>query len=164
MKALILLRHAKSSWAEPGLSDYDRPLNDRGKRDAPRVGEVLLERGLSPGLVLSSSAKRARKTAQKVLDASGLKVELRLLDELYLAAPEAYICELQNLPEDIQQVLVVGHNPGLEELLRSLVGRHEHLPTAALVLIELPIAEWSDLRLKTEGKLAWIWTPSHDED
>ena len=160
MKSLILLRHAKSSWAEPGISDHDRPLNDRGKRDAPRVGEVLIERGLSPGLVLSSSAKRARKTAQKLLDASGLDVELRLLDEFYLAAPQVYIRELQALPDDLQQVLVVGHNPGLEELVRALVGRHEHLPTAALVLIELPIQSWSELRLGTVGALDWVWTPS----
>jgi phosphohistidine phosphatase len=164
MKSLILLRHAKSSWADPGISDYDRPLNDRGKRDAPRVGEVFVERGISPGLVLSSSAKRARKTARKLLDASGLDVELRLLDEFYLAAPETYIRELQKLPDDIQQVVVVGHNPGLEELVRSLVGRHEHLPTAALVLMELPIDSWTELRINTAGSLAWIWTPSQDED
>jgi phosphohistidine phosphatase len=163
MKSLLLLRHAKSSWAEPGISDFDRPLNERGKRTAPRVGEILVERGLRPDLVLSSPAKRARKTARKVLEASGLDVPLQLVDALYLAPPPTYSAELQSLSDLVHQVLVVGHNPGLEELLGALTGRPQHMPTAALANVELPIESWSEFRLDGSARLVWFWAPADDE-
>ena len=163
MKSLILVRHAKSSWAEAGQADYDRPLNDRGKRDAPRLGEVLFRRGLRPDLMLSSSAKRAQKTAKKMLAASGLEMELRLIDALYLAPPKAYTHELEQLPDHVNQVLVVGHNPGLEELLESLTGRQQHMPTAALALIELPIDSWPEFHVDLPGRLEWFWSPSNED-
>src|SRR5687768_13703862 len=137
MKTLLLLRHAKSSWDEPGVSDFDRPLNDRGKRDAPKVGEVLRERGLKPDLVLSSTAKRARKTARKAIDASGFDCELQLVESFYLASPSAYITELQKVSDEKECVAVVGHNPGLAELLEALTKRREEVPTAALAQLEL---------------------------
>lgn len=163
MKTLFLLRHAKSSWKDDAQSDYDRPLNERGKRDAPSVGRFLRERSLQPDLVLSSSAKRARKTARSVIDASGYDLELKLTDELYLAAPEAYIHELSKLPDEVQSVLLVGHNPGLEELLAQVTGRHRPLPTAALAHIELPIEHWSEFNRHCPARLVSFWRPS-DED
>ena len=163
MKSLLLLRHAKSSWADPGMPDFDRPLSDRGKRDAPHVGQILLQRGLQPDLILSSSAKRARKTAQKVLDASGLDVELRLVEEFYLARPDAYVAMLRTLSDDTQRVLVVGHNPGLEDLLELLTGRHLHMPTAALAHLRLPIDSWSDLQLDIPSQFVSFWSPKGGE-
>jgi phosphohistidine phosphatase len=163
MKSLLLLRHAKSSWAEPGMPDFDRPLNDRGKRDAPSVGQILLQRGLQPDLVLSSTAKRARKTAQKALNANGLDVEIQLVDEFYLAPPDAYIAKLQTLSDNVQRVLVVGHNPGLEDLLESLTGRQIHMPTAALAQLKLPVDSWSKLQLDVPCQLVWFWTPKDGE-
>jgi phosphohistidine phosphatase len=159
MKTLLLLRHAKSSWADESLTDHQRPLNDRGKRDAPRVGELLIEHQLRPQVVLSSSAKRARKTAEKVIRATGLDVELRLADELYLAEPRAYVAQLQILPDDLRCVLIVGHNPGLEELCLELTGRHEQFPTAALAQIELTIDRWADTSLDQSGHLVGLWKP-----
>lgn len=163
MKYLLLLRHAKSSWNDQSLPDYQRPLNERGKKDAPRVGELLRKKQLHPGLVLSSSAKRASKTAKKVIEASGLEVELRLLDELYLAAPDAYVGQLEKLPDELSCVLVVGHNPGIEELLLGLTGQHQHFPTAALAHVELPADRWSDIALDRTSRLLWLWTPSEDD-
>lgn len=159
MKTLLLLRHAKSSWKDDSQDDFDRPLNERGKYDAPRVGEVLAEHALRPDLVLCSSAKRARKTADKVLEASGYASELRLLDDLYLASPSAYLAHLKKLPNQISCVLLVGHNPGLEELLSEMTGQHRHLPTAALVQIELDIDAWQELAPNRSGRIARFWQP-----
>jgi phosphohistidine phosphatase len=122
-----------------------------------------VERGASPDLVLSSPAKRARKTAKKALHASGLDAELRLVEDFYLAAPQTYASVLQSLPDSFQQVLVVGHNPGLEEWFELLTGKPQHLPTAALALVELPVETWSEFHLGIDGRLVWFWTPASDE-
>jgi phosphohistidine phosphatase len=167
MKTLLLLRHAKSSWNEAGLDDHDRPLNERGKRDAPRMGGLLREQNLVPDAILTSTAKRAFKTARKVAQKSGFAGQLQDRAELYLASPAVYLDLLSRLPEHVQRPLVVGHNPALEELVESLTGRQEELPTAALVQIEMPIERWSELvndnTNKTQGELVRIWRPSEPE-
>lgn len=159
MKTLLILRHAKSDWDDPALADHDRPLNARGKRDAPRMGEVLRREGLAPEAILCSSAKRARKTAELVSEAAGLEGEPQLLDELYAAAPSAYLKACAGLGEDIDTAMVVGHNPGLEELLEMLTGELLPLPTAALAQVELPIANWAELRKRVRGRLVNLWRP-----
>jgi phosphohistidine phosphatase len=163
MKTLLLLRHAKSSWNDESLDDYERPLSERGKRDAPRVGQLLNERQLWPDVVISSSARRARKTAQKAIRASGRDIEMRLADELYLANPAAYIQQLKQLQDQPACVMLVGHNPGMEELLLGLTGHHEHFPTAALANIQLPIDRWSDVALSQDARLEWLWKPRDEE-
>jgi phosphohistidine phosphatase len=159
MKTLILMRHAKSSWAEAGISDHDRPLNDRGKMDAPRAGEFLIERQAKPDLVLSSTAKRARKTARRVCESAGLDCEPQLADELYLAVPDEIVARLQELPDSVECVLLVGHNPGLSDLLAEWTGTQQDLPTAGTALLSLPVASWSELRIDTAAHLNWLWTP-----
>jgi phosphohistidine phosphatase len=163
MKTLLLLRHAKSSWRDDSLSDFDRPLNERGKRDAPAVGHVLRERHLRPEVVLCSSAKRARKTAIGAIEASGFEVDLQLFEELYLAPPDVYLGEIAKLPDEVTCVMCVGHNPGLEELFAQLTARHEPLPTAALVHIELPIDHWREMKSRPTGKLISLWRPTEEE-
>ena len=163
MKTLLILRHAKSSWSDDSVSDHDRPLNDRGKRDAPRVGELLRELNLVPERILSSTAKRARKTAAKVAKASGFAGEAAELPELYLASPSTYRAALRNLPDAVASALFVGHNPGLEGLLMELTGRHEHLPTAALAHVELDVSRWSEVDDGTTGRLMGIWRPRDSE-
>lgn len=163
MKTLLLLRHAKSSWKDESRSDFDRPLNDRGKHDAPRVGEALRQRALRPSLVLASPARRARKTAEKAIAASGYDVELRLLDELYLAGPGICVQLLGKLSDELSCVMVVGHNPGLEALCADLTGRHEAMPTASVVQIELPIEHWSEIATDRSAKLIWSWQPKDEE-
>jgi phosphohistidine phosphatase len=159
MKTLLLLRHAKSSWAEPGATDHDRPLNDRGKHDAPRMGRFLLEQQLLPDLIVSSTAKRARKTAERVVAACGYQGDLQITESLYLAQPVAYLRLLQTFADDRQRVLMVGHNPGLEDLVELLTGEIVALPTAALVKIAIDIDRWSDLSTDTPGRLEHIWRP-----
>src|SRR5688500_15561286 len=110
MKTLLLLRHAKSSWKDDSLDDHDRPLNERGKQEAPRMGQLLLDEQLLPDIILSSDAKRARRTVEKVCDAAGYRGETVLTSELYLANAAGYLKVLSRLPEHVSRVLVVGHN------------------------------------------------------
>ena len=159
MKTLLILRHAKSSWNDPGVSDHDRPLNSRGKEEAPQVGLELRRRSTVPDLVLSSTAKRARKTAKKVLAAGEFACELTLLPELYLASPGTWLTVLQSQANHVRTLLVVGHNPGLEELVTALTGQHVAMCTAALAEIQLPIEQWTELAAPAEYSLASVWRP-----
>ncbi len=164
MKTLLILRHAKSSWRDEGMDDHDRPLNKRGKRDAPRMGQLLQSADLPPELIISSTAKRARKTASKVAKKCRYEGVIELTGELYLAPPENYLQVLRNVPDQYQRVMVVGHNPGLEELLGLLTGQHTPLPTAALANIELPINCWRDLDESSPGTLLALWRPKELEE
>jgi len=158
MKLLSILRHAKSSWKESGLDDHDRPLNKRGHRDAPRMGRLLREKGLLPGVILSSTARRARETALHVSREAGFPGEVRFSRRLYLAGPDAYLEVLGQLPGDVGHALVIGHNPGLEQLLAALVGEAHELPTAALAVVELPPESWAGLQAGG-GRLRQLWRP-----
>ena len=159
MKTLLILRHAKSSWNYPELSDYARPLNGRGKRDAPRMGKHLRQEGLIPDRILTSSAKRARKTASKVAKSCGYTGKVKKLDVLYDTVPGVCFETLQALPDKYQRVMVVGHNPTMEQLVNHLTGEIKRMPTAALAHIELPIQHWNTLDLYTKGTLVNLWTP-----
>jgi phosphohistidine phosphatase len=162
MKTLLLLRHAKSSHDQPGIGDHDRGLTERGKQNADRAGELLRERGLLPGIVLSSTARRARKTAKRVLRASGASAKRELLDDLYLAPPQSYATHIRELPDKFHTVLVVGHNPGMEELLQKLIGAVQSVPTTGLAQLEVPIESWADFSLGTRCQLSWFWSPSQE--
>jgi phosphohistidine phosphatase len=164
MKTLLILRHAKSSWKEEGMADHDRPLNKRGKRDAPRMGKLLRESDLAPDLIISSTAKRARKTASKVAKKCEYEGVIELTGELYLAPPQNYLQVLRNVPDQYDRVMVVGHNPGLEDLLSVLTGANTPLPTAALAQVELPIAQWQELDGTVEGDLRDLWLPKELDD
>ena len=159
MKTLLIMRHAKSSWNYPERSDYDRPLNARGKRDAPRMGKHLRQEGLIPDRILTSSAKRARKTASKVAKACGYTGRVKKLDALYDTVPGVYFEVLQALPDTYQRVMVCGHNPTMEQLVNHLTEDIKRMPTAALAHIELPIQHWNALDLYIKGTLVNLWTP-----
>lgn len=162
MKTLLLLRHAKSSWKKPELSDHERPLNKRGKKEAPRVGEYLRASQLVPDLILSSTARRAQETAQAVAATSGFDGQVELFQDLYMSDTAAYIDILHCMPEQADRVLVVGHNPDVEDLLALLTDVQEHMTTAALAVIALPISSWQELNEATDGRLLNLWTPRGD--
>jgi len=159
MKTLLMLRHAKSSWKNSELADHDRPLNKRGKRDAPRMGELIVREALIPDLIISSSARRAKKTTQLLVEETGYAGEIIFERDLYAAWPEAYIETLSLIPDEFEAVMVVGHNPGLEDLLEILTGEVERMPTAALADVSLPIKHWRELSFETKGELVNIWRP-----
>jgi phosphohistidine phosphatase len=159
MKTLLLLRHAKSSWKQPELNDHDRPLNKRGKREAPKVGQYIKNNDLLPDLILCSTARRARDTAQTVADESGYDGDIEQLADLYLSDTTCCLDVLRRLPDEVNRVLIVGHNPDLEALLTLLTDVSEHMSTAALAQIDLPITCWAELNEATDGRLQRLWTP-----
>ena len=129
MKLVLLLRHAKSSWKHPDLGDHDRPLNKRGKGDAPLMGRLLKREDLVPDIIISSTSLRARATAEAVAKASSFDGEIVLNKSLYAAGPEAYLHVIHALSNEYVRVLIVGHNPGLEELVELLTGEIHLLST-----------------------------------
>jgi len=159
MKTLLVLRHAKSSWDNPDIADIDRPLNKRGKRDAPKIGALLRKEELLPDLIIGSTAKRVRETVEYVIQESGFGEDVLWNETLYAAGPEAYIEALQDLPDMYNSVMVVGHNPGLEELVAMLTDSWESLPTAALAQLTLKVESWSELGYDPVGKLVNVWRP-----
>jgi phosphohistidine phosphatase len=160
MRTLLVLRHAKSSWAESGQSDHLRPLNGRGERDAPRVGDVLRERRWVPEVIVSSDAVRAKMTAEAAARTAGYAGTIRFDHGLYLAGPGDIIELLHGVEDTARSVMIVGHNPGLEELVSQLTGEPASLATATLVRIVLPIDRWRDLDQHTAGSLADSWQPN----
>jgi phosphohistidine phosphatase len=161
MKTLLLLRHAKAKTSDG--DDFDRSLKKQGKRDARRMGRLLRDQNLLPNLIVSSSAERCRKTVEQVLQDSGYRGETRLSGELYEASADALREYLGRLPNEVNSVLLVGHNPALEELLEPLVGAYTPLSTAALANVELTLDSWRDLSRDTRGSLLNVWQPKELE-
>jgi phosphohistidine phosphatase len=159
MKALLVLRHAKSSWKDETLTDHERPLNKRGRRDAPRMGRLMRDAHLVPERILSSTALRARLTAEAAAEACGCAEQLRYVEALYHGTPDDYLEVLRGQPDELDRILVVGHNPVLEEFLERLVGEWNRLPTAALAHVSLPVERWEELNAGTRGRLEALWSP-----
>ena len=122
MKTLLILRHAKSSWDDPGLRDHDRPLNRRGKRDAPRMGRLIADRDLIPDRIVSSTAVRARTTAALAAAEFDHDVEIETTRDLYGAHPDGYIEVAEERGGAAERLMVVGHNPGITALVSRLTG------------------------------------------
>lgn len=155
MKKLLLLRHAKSSWADATLTDFERPLNERGRLAAPLVGKFMRERQLNPDLVISSPAKRTRETIALVMEAAHIETELRYDERIYEASVGNLLEVVSQIEDDKREVLLVGHNPGFENLLESLTGESERMPTAALARIILNAEKWDETAAKG-GRLEWL--------
>lgn len=146
MKTLLVLRHGKSSWTDPGLDDHDRPLKKRGRRGAGSIGEQLRDAGLEPDLVLSSTARRASSTARRCLAAGGFTARLELTRELYGSGASRHLAVIGGqAAEDDETVMVVGHNPDLEDLVAVLTGEPVTLKTAYLAVVSIDIGSWADL-------------------
>jgi phosphohistidine phosphatase len=163
MKALHLLRHAKSSWADDEQPDRERPLAPRGRRAARRLAAHFDERGVHPDVVLCSSAVRARQTLELVAPGLGEGVEVLVEEELYGASARQLLARLRCLPEEVDSAMVVGHNPGLQELTLLLARDSElreraaaHFPTAALASLNLRRGGWTDLGRSTADLVAYL--------
>lgn len=158
MKRLLLLRHAKSSWADDRLEDFDRPLAPRGERAADAMGRFLVREGLLPDLVLCSTARRTVETWKRIARVLDRKIKVRRDPALYLAEPEALLDRLRAAPDEADSVMLIGHNPGMESLARSLSDTGDRaarrrmaakFPTGALAVIDFHVDRWSEL---AEGK------------
>lgn len=143
MKTLFLMRHAKSSWDDPELADHDRPLNERGTRAAAFMGQFAAENGLLPQKLLVSTAERANNTALLLLDAAGSTIEPEVKAEVYEASPQRLAEVVHDIDNTLHTAMIVGHNPGMEGLIRYLTGSIEPMPTAALAVLELNIDAWA---------------------
>ena len=147
MKLLTLIRHAKSSWKNAGMDDFDRPLNDRGERDAPRMGKRLSRAAGAPDLILSSSAQRAARTARVIAEQLGSDPAEIVLDRaLYLASPAQMLDTLRALAPDLEHAALVAHNPGVTDLINALAEvRIDNVPTCGIARLRLDIDRWNEL-------------------
>lgn len=152
MHTLYLLRHAKSSWVDPSIADENRPLAPRGRRDAKRIAQHLVRLGIEPELVLCSSALRTRETLKLVRPALGPTATVSLEAGLYAASSAVLLERIRAVPEGVDSVMLIGHNPGLEELAVVLASDGVELaqleakfPTAALATLTISTTPWSRL-------------------
>ena len=158
MKTLLLLRHAKSSWKDSELRDFDRPLNGRGLNAAPIMGKFISKRKLTPELIISSPAVRARMTAALAMEGGELQSELRYDERIYEADMETLLKVVSQIDETAETVLLVGHNPGMQELVKALTGEEHEFPTATLAQISLKLDKWSSVQ-PASGRLKLLITP-----
>lgn len=167
MKTLYLIRHAKSSWDNPGQDDVDRPLNERGKKDAPRMGKRLKEREIYPQMIISSHAKRALSTAKRIAKAIGHKKDDIIIENhLYHASEDAIMKIIQRLKDDVNVVFLVGHNPGLTDFINSLRQDDDvldNLPTCGIIGFRFNIDSWKDIAWES-GELLFYDFPKSKED
>ena len=158
MKTLLLLRHAKSSWADATLRDFDRPLNSRGRDAAERIGKHVAAQNLGPAVVICSPALRARETAQILLQTSRLAAQVRFDERIYEASLSDLLHIVSDIPKGQDVVIMIGHNPGFEQLLSFLTNESRRMPTCALAKIKLQVERWKDVRTG-EGSLEWFIAP-----
>src|SRR5688572_33325074 len=163
MRTLYLLRHAKSSWKDETLRDFDRPLKGRGRRAAEQMGQILAEEKLKSPLVISSPAVRARETLDLVLNSAGLKLEPRFEERIYEADVGTLFEIVKSIADTSNTAMMVGHNPGFENLLDYLTGDTRHMPTCALAKIEFDAGSWREVS-EESGRLELFVTPKELED
>ena len=159
-KTLLVMRHAKSSWKTPGITDHERPLNRRGERDAVLMAKFLESAKIDISRVAASTARRADQTATALIetidDLGPTQRESR--DDFYLAAPHAYLNYLNGLEDSVSTVILIGHNPGLESLVEYLGGRWETMPTAAIACFDCSASSWSSAD-PSAFRLDHVWRP-----
>ena len=151
MKRLYLLRHAKASWDDPTLADQDRPLAPRGRRAAKVIAKHLQHEGITPELVLCSPSRRTRQTLTGIAPGLGKEVDIQIEPELYAASSSTLLGVLHGIPDEVDSVMLIGHNPGIEDLTLNLASGgsettrvRSKFPTAALATLELD-ASWREL-------------------
>ena len=167
VKTLFIIRHAKSSWDASNIDDFERPLNDRGKHDAPRMGKRLKEKDIQPTLLLSSPAKRALSTAKRIAKVLKYpKDDIKTDRRLYHADEETMLTIVRELKEKQDVVMIFSHNPGLTEFVNSLMDGEldiDNVPTCGVVAFKLDLETWKDVDWG-KGKLLFFDYPKSKED
>ena len=160
MKKVYLIRHAKSSWKFADLTDFDRPLNDRGNRDAPFMGKVLKDQNAKPDLIYSSTAVRAITTAKIIANVVGYDVSnIVETEDIYEASAGEILDIIQSTDDKHNTIFVFGHNPGMTSLSNYMCDRIiDNLPTCGISIIEFPADKWEDVTLRS-GKLVGFEYP-----
>jgi phosphohistidine phosphatase len=162
MKTLYIVRHAKSSWDHEGLTDFERPLNKRGRNDAPLMGTVLKERGAQPAVIRTSAANRAATTARLLAEALDFPLERIEVDAgMYGAGPNDILQSIQQLPADAHEAMLVGHNPTMLMIAHRLGGfLGDNLPTCAIVCIDFYASSWNEAAA-TQGRIRYYEYPKN---
>jgi phosphohistidine phosphatase len=145
-RTLVMIRHAKSSWANPLQSDFERPLNDRGEHDAPMMGKRLKGKGIVPDLIISSTAKRAKQTAKKIAAAIGYDPDrIQWVETLYHCIPSVFEEVLYEVDDNIKTVFIVAHNPGITGFVNQLSPKFktDNMPTCGIVGCKLEAKQWN---------------------
>ncbi len=150
MKTIYIVRHAKSSWEDLTLHDFDRPLNKRGKENAPFMGKLLKNKDIKIDLMLSSPALRAKITAEIIAEALGYPTEKIVFEKKMYEANTSYLLQLiQNQDDKIENMMLIGHNPELTAWVNQLTSAHiENIPTAGVCCIQFGTKHWEKIRLK----------------
>lgn len=158
-KRLLLMRHAKSSWEDERLTDFERPLNDRGRRAALRMGRLLREQKIQVDIVIASPAVRVKETLAGLLPEWQCAPEVIWEKALYLAPLERWLSTVAGLHDSWQSVLFVGHNPGLGQLLSHLSNNAQHLPTGSIALLETSAQSWPLSLMLRPWRQTAFWKP-----
>jgi len=165
VKTLYVLRHAKSDWGDENLRDFDRPLNHRGRKAAKAVGEEIRDRGIRPDLVICSPAVRAKETLERLSEGYGRDLVVTEDRRIYEASPGTLIDMVRSVPDEVAHLMIVGHNPGFQDLVVALSEESplreeakQKFPTAALAEIHFSIGRWSELAPES-GQLADVIKP-----
>lgn len=163
-KVLLLLRHAKSSWTNSELADKDRPLNKRGKQNATTMGKYLKKEDLVPDLIVSSTAKRSYKTASIIAKNSGYDKKIGESELLYTATPDDYAKIINDIHDRYNIVMLVAHNPVLEDVIQRILGEYHIMKTCSLAHIELSIKSWTKFHYGVKSKLIDLIIARESED
>lgn len=163
MKTIYLLRHAKSSWEDRNIADFDRPLNERGLKTIPLVVEKIHAGKFKIDLILSSPATRTRQTAILIKEAARLDAEVRFDERIYEASPQRLLEVIADASADKNSLMIVGHNPGLEGCVKTLTGEIWAMKTAALVVVDLEIERWSEIAAG-RGSVRAVISPTLEPD
>lgn len=160
MKILYLIRHAKSSWDEPGLGDLERPLSKRGKNDAPKMGKLLNKRGDIPELIVSSPAKRTFSTAKRIAREVNYSIKNIVRDEaLYMADTDDFYSVIQSTPDSVKSLMLYAHNYGITYFANHISGSNiDNIPTCGVVRVDFDIDSWQEISDK-KGKLVFFEYP-----
>ncbi len=159
MKKLLILRHGKSEITGDTASDHERPLSSRGKKNCVEISGLMQKNDLFPELIITSTARRAVETSESIRDLINPEIEISTTNRLYLAPPEKHLREITKTNEEVETLLIVGHNPGVEDLINSFLIKEEKIQTCNLAAFYIDIKKWKDLSLKSKILKFKIYRP-----
>jgi phosphohistidine phosphatase len=159
MKEILIMRHAKSSWSDADLTDFERPLNKRGRSDAARMAKLLGDQNLVPDAIISSSAQRTRETVSGLMDVWGEPKILEYSQALYLGGFQDFLDSLWRLDSSTERALLVGHNPGAEMVVEIFGRRTERMQTAAIAHFAMDIEQWGEINEDSGAEFKNLWRP-----
>jgi len=165
-RTLIIIRHAKSSWADPLENDFDRPLNDRGKTEAPEMGHELKKENIFPDLIISSPARRTRQTAKRIAKEVEYDAEnIKWVEKLYHCTPSVFEEVISGIPKQVKTAFIIAHNPGITEFVNGLTldFRIDNMPTCGVVGVNFISEDWSNFTIEKRKVFLFVYPGKHEQ-